>query len=208
MKKLLMIIGLSIVLLALSACDTASECGTGTTYVDGVCVLDKDVPKTTTGTTLCESEVGPHTVVNGEFTNPPAEPWFFIGGWMVNDPDNIWMEQFGAVVFDVNQTSTNVWDGAFWQPKVYTELGCTYTLSFTMRTDEVGGRDVIVFLEDTDDNYNKFIEDTVTLGVDYQTYTYTFTPLVTNDDTKIGIFFANDIGTVIVDSVLVTREAN
>ena len=101
-------------------------------------------------------------LVNGEFSNPPAEPWFFIGGWMVSQPDSIWMEEFDAIIFDVTDAALadrNVWDGAFWQPKVYTEQGCTYTITYTLRTDEAQGRDVIVFLENTDDNYNKFIEE-------------------------------------------------
>ena len=79
-------------------------------------------------------------------------------------------------------------------------------MTFTLRTDEAAGRDVIVFLEDTDNNYFKFIEETVTLSTEYQTFTYIFEPLETNNDTKIGIFFANQVGTVIIDSILVTRD--
>jgi len=213
MKKM-MAIALTLLLgVILTGCTANAnfECGTGTVLKGGVCVpgTEEDNTNNPVVASLCDSGPGAYEVVNGEFSNPPAEPWFFIGGWMVSQPDSIWMEEFDAIIFDVTDAALadrNVWDGAFWQPKVYTEQGCTYTITYTLRTDEAQGRDVIVFLENTDDNYNKFIEDTVTLTQEYQTFTYTYVATFTNDDTKIGIFFANDVGTVIIDSILVERS--
>lgn len=235
MKKMFVLVVLSMMLVVMTACtpEEQFECGEGTVLEGESCVpiVDDEEPvdepnedAVTCGEgtelvgTVCEAIVnenpvgnndtcdGPHEVVNGDFVNPPAEPWFFIGGWMVSQPDSIWMEQFDAIIFDVTDAAfpgRNVWDGAFWQPKVYTEAGCTYTVSYTLRTDEAAGREVIVFLEDTDNNYFKFIEETVTLTQEYQTFTYTYVASTTNNDTKIGIFFANDVGTVIIDSILV-----
>ncbi len=213
MKRFFVVSLLVMFLFVLSSCTTDEfECGTGTELVDGACVPiteDDNDNNSDQGTVLCDNGTGPYEVVNGDFVNPPAEPWFFIGGWMVSQPDEIWMENFDAIIFDVTDAAfpgRNVWDGAFWQPKVYTEAGCTYTLTFTLRTDEVAGRDVILFLEDTDNNYFKFIEETVTLTQEYQTFTYTYEAVATNNDSKIGIFFANDVGTVIIDSILVERS--
>lgn len=235
MKLLMKLILITFGLFVLSGCDTATdfECGEGTTLSEGACIpnIENDIEiEVTCGegtiltdgvclpdvdnsenpvTAICDSGPGAYQVVNEDFINPPAEPWFFIGGWMVSQPDSIWMQEFDALIFDVTDQALaerNVWDGAFWQPKVYTEAGCTYTVSFTLRTDETAGRDVIVFLEDTDANYVKLIEETVTLTTEYQTFTYVYEAPVTNDDTKIGIFFANDVGTVIIDAITVDRS--
>lgn len=239
MKSILKVVLIAVTLLIFSGCEKTDsfDCGEGTTLVDGACVpftddeINDEIPTNITcgaGTVLtdgvclpdgnntgvpvastCDNGPGAHQVVNSDFVNPPSEPWFFIGGWMVAQPDSIWMEDFDALIFDVTDAALAeraVWDGAFWQPKVYMEAGCTYTLTFTVRTDEVNGREVILFLEDTDDNYNKFIEETVTLSTEYQTFTYVYEATVTNNDSKIGLFFANDVGTVIIDEISVERS--
>lgn len=204
------VIGLILVVLlgmTLIGCEEDMTCGVGTVLQDGRCVLEEDVEDDTEE--VCAGDHTAYEVVNGDFVNPPAEPWFFIGGWMVSQPDSIWMPEFDAIIFDVTDAALaerNVWDGAFWQPKVYTEAGFTYTVSFTLRTDEVAGRDVILFLEDTDNNYFKFFEETVALTQEYVTYTYTYEALTNNNDTKVGLFFANDVGTVIIDSILIERS--
>lgn len=206
MRKVISLIMVILLSVTLSGCSKPLECGEGTILQDGFCVLD--VEDNNDNTDTCSEGHNAYEVVNGDFINPPAEPWFFIGGWMVSQPDSIWMEEFDAIIFDVTDAALNeraVWDGAFWQPKVFTEAGYTYTVSFTLRTDEVNGRDVIVFLEDTDNNYIKFIEETVTLTQEYQTFEYTYVATVDNNDTKVGIFFANDVGTVIIDSILIDR---
>lgn len=199
---------LIILSITLVACNTEMTCGNGTVLIDGTCVLvgsEEDRSEIL----VSSSDHTAYQVVNGNFEKAPTEPWFFIGGWMVNDPDSIWMPESNAIIFDVTDAALatrNVWDGAFWQPKIYTEAGYTYTVSFTLRTDEVLGREVILFLEDTDNNYFKFFEETVTLGLEYQTFTYTYHATMKNNDTKVGIFFANDVGTVIIDSVLIERS--
>ena len=214
MKKAVILFMMIISMFLLTACSNTEdyECGEGTKLVGDACVLDDETndneEPVSTGT-VCDDNGGAYEVVNEEFINPPAEPWFFIGGWMVSQPDSIWMEEFNAIIFDVTDAAfaeRNVWDGAFWQPKVYTEAGCTYTISFTVRTDEASGREVILFLEDTDNNYLKFFEETVTLTQEYQTFTYVYNASFTNNDSKVGIFFASDVGTVILDSVIVERS--
>ncbi|BCR35804.1 hypothetical protein MPAN_006970 [Mariniplasma anaerobium] len=186
------------------------SCGEGTILQDGLCVIESSVDDNNDNIDTCSDGHKAYEVVNGDFINPPAEPWFFIGGWMVSQPDSIWMEDFDAIIFDVTDaalTERAVWDGAFWQPKVFTEAGYTYTVTYTLRTDEENGRDVIVFLENTDNNNFKFIEDTVSLTKEYQTFTYTYVATEDNNDTKVGIFFANDVGTVIIDSILIDRTS-
>jgi hypothetical protein len=84
------------------------------------------------------------------------------------------------------------------------------TVSFTLRTDEVDGREVILFLEDTDNNYVKYIESTASLTTAFQTFTYTFTPTVDNDDTKIALFVGDmenaTLGTIFIDSITITAS--
>jgi hypothetical protein len=212
MKRTLGLLLILIGGLTLVACDNEEmACGAGTVLVEGSCVLEEsqDNEDNENNESICASDHTAYEVVNGDFLNAPAEPWFFIGGWMVNDPDSIWMPEYDAIIFDVTDAALaerNIWDGAFWQPKVYTEAGFTYTVSFTLRTDEVDGREVILFLEDTDNNYAKMFQETVTLGLEYQTFTYTYEALVDNNDTKVGLFFANDVGTVIIDSILIERS--
>ena len=209
MKKAVSVALIVLISMTLSGCKTALTCGEGTVLEDGYCVIEQDVDDPNNPLDTCSEAHNAYEVVNGDFINAPAEPWFFIGGWMVNQPDSIWMQEFDAIIFDVTDAALAeraVWDGAFWQPKVFTEAGYTYTVTYTLRTDEVNGRDVIVFLEDTDNNYIKFIEDTVTLTTEYQTFTYTYEATVDNNDTKVGIFFANDVGTVIIDSILIERQ--
>ena len=213
MKKLALLFLVASFGLVLASCEeTSYSCGTGTVLQDGMCVLESDVVKEEepdqVNSGICTDNERAFEVVNGEFVNAPAEPWFFIGGWMVNDPDNIWIAEYDAIIFDVTDAALAtraVWDGAFWQPKVFTEKGYTYTVSFTLRTDDVAGRDVILFLEDTDSNYFKMIEETVTLTETYQTFSYEYVATYDNNDTKVGLFFANDVGTVIIDSILITR---
>lgn len=215
MKNLYKLLIISVIILILSGCEMASnfDCGEGTTLLDGVCVPEVDgVNNDTIDDTIlsiCGNTPGAYQVVNSDFVNAPAEPWFFIGGWMVAQPNSIWMEDFDALIFDVTDAALaerNVWDGAFWQPKVYMDSGCTYTLSFTVRTDELNGRELILFLEDTDNNYQKLVEETVTLTTEYQTFTYVYESTFANNDSKIGVFFANDVGTVIIDSISVERS--
>ena len=211
MKKLMTLALLMTMGVSFSSCTEVLTCGDGTYLEDGFCIAGVDPNQENnnqTNTGACSENNKAFEVVNGEFLNAPAEPWFFIGGWMVNDPDSIWIRDYDAIIFDVTDAALNeraVWDGAFWQPKIYTEAGYTYTVTFTLRTDEVNGRDVIVFLEDTDNNYAKYFEETVTLTQDYQTYTYEYVALQNNNDTKVGLFFANDVGTVIIDSILIDR---
>ena len=211
MKKLVTLALLMTMGVSFSSCTEVLTCGDGTYLEDGFCIAGVDPNQENnnqTNTGACSENNKAFEVVNGEFLNAPAEPWFFIGGWMVNDPDSIWIRDYDAIIFDVTDAALNeraVWDGAFWQPKIYTEAGYTYTVTFTLRTDEVNGRDVIVFLEDTDNNYAKYFEETVTLTQDYQTYTYEYVALQNNNDTKVGLFFANDVGTVIIDSIIITR---
>jgi hypothetical protein len=115
---------MSTIVLALVSCDEQLTCGEGTYLNNGTCIAGTD-PNTNNNnqnnTGICTDSNAAYEVVNGEFMNAPAEPWFFIGGWMVNDPDSIWMKDFNAIIFDVTDAALStraVWDGAFWQPKI------------------------------------------------------------------------------------------
>lgn len=105
--------------------------------------------------------------------------------------------------------------GAFYQDNIqlggyFVEAGTTYTVAFTIRTDIAAGRDVTFFVEDTNNGYAKYVEETGTLSTTFQTFTYTFTPTADNDDTKIGIFLGDmdnaAIGVVVIDSIVITAQ--
>lgn len=111
------------------------------------------------------------------------------------------------------EANVSAFSGAFYQDNIqlggyFVQAGKTYTITFTVKTDVPAGRNVTFFVEDTNAGYAKYIEETGTLTTAFQTFTYTFTPTVDNDDTKIGIFLGDMdnavVGLVIIDSIVIT----
>jgi len=84
------------------------------------------------------------------------------------------------------------------------------TITFTIRTDITAGRDVTFFVEDTNNGFAKYVEETATLSTTFQTFSYSFTPTADNDDTKIGIFLGDmdnaATGLIVIDSITITAQ--
>ena len=101
MKKLVLIVMALTTVLLLSACGEGNQCGEGTELVGSACVLIDDTnPNPTPTEAICSNETGLHTVP-GLYTISSWLNWKFIGGHLVSDPDNAWIQSYGAAVFNV-----------------------------------------------------------------------------------------------------------
>lgn len=213
MKKLMIIMLAVIGVTFLNAC-TANEivCGDGTIEVDGVCVLiTQDMtenPVTTEAIVVqevCEHTTGLHTV-------PGASPstisewlnWTFIGGHLVTDPDNAWIIDYSAAVFNVHTVPQYAWEGSFTQSGMFLTKGCEYTFEFTLRTDASSVKqDVIVFGEST--SGISFFEETVDLEIMSNVYRFTVVPEF-SDYVATGVYFANSTGMVVIEEIQIVRD--
>lgn len=141
---------------------------------------------------------------NQDFTNSD------IAGWGLEGQVTLSHDVAGYLVANVAGLTGNFWDDNIQFGGFLITAGTEYTVSYTIKTDVVTGRDVSFFIENTDAGYAKYFENVETLTTEFQTFTYTFTPDADNDDTKIGIFLgAMDnafVGNVIVDSITITVE--
>lgn len=232
MKKLLLVVAMLAVAFSLSACtEDADPCGEGTELVDGVCALiedDNETPETCgEGTTLvdgecvsiadllgdytpsnepvCTNETGLHSVPGGKmYTISSWLNWTFIGGHLVTDPDNAWIQDFGAAVFNVHTVAPDAWQGSFTQSGIFLTEGCEYTFEFTLRTEAPNIKpNVIVFGEFT--SGLSFFEETVPLTESSKTYRFTVTPEA-SDYISTGVYFANSTGMVIIEEIQIQRN--
>ena len=159
MKKFVLLFVMVVTMFVLSACtEEVDPCGEGTELVDGVCILieednndDDDDPAPVSNEVDCSDTTGLHSVPGSKmYTISAWLNWTFIGGHLVTDPDNAWVQDFGAAVFNVHTPSANAWEGSFTQSGMYLQEGCEYTFEFTLRTEAPSiKQDVIVFGEDT-----------------------------------------------------------
>lgn len=212
MKKLTLLIITILAVFALSACtDGSNPCGDGTTLVDGVCVLNENLgnenPTNNPAPTAvsCSNETGLHTVPGGKmYTISSWLRWTFIGGHLVTDPDNAWIQDFGAAVFNVHTVAPEPWHGSFTQSGMFLTEGCEYTFEFTLRTEAPNIKaDVIVFGESTGGDI--FFEEIVPLQTESKTYRFTVTPTESNY-AATGVYFGGSTGMVIIEEVQIQRN--
>lgn len=207
MKRIISVVMVVVTMTILSACEDTStlECGEGTTNENGVCVVIEDNSENMDDAVVCTNETGLHSVKGGSPTTISEWlNWNFIGGHLVRDPDNAWIIDYGAAIFDVHTTSTNAWEGSFTQSGVFLEAGCEYTFEFTLRTESPNIKpDVIVFGENT--SGTSFFEETVDLDINSTTYSFTVEP-TTSDYVSTGVYFANSRGVVIIENVEIERN--
>ena len=207
MKKIVSILAIAITVFTLSACTDSDPCGEGTSLVEGVCVLDDDSANqnVTPGVVSCTNETGLHTVPGGKmYTISAWLNWTFIGGHLVTDPDNAWIQDFGAAVFNVHTVAAEPWQGSFTQTGMFLTEGCEYTFEFTMRTELPNVKpDVIVFGENT--NGTSYFEEVVQLQPSSLTYSFTVIP----DESgwvATGVYFGGSTGMVIIEEVQIQRD--
>lgn len=209
MKRLVSLLAVLTVATFLSGCTTESNpCGGGTVLEDGVCVLEGNSNNQNTGGTTavdCSNETGLHSVPGGNmYTISSWLNWRFIGGHLVNDPDNAWIQDFGAAVFDVHTVPSNAWEGSFTISDMFLTEGCEYTFEFTVRTESQSMKsNVIVFGEST--NGISFFEEVVPLSESSNTFRFTVVP-TSSDYVSTGVYFANSTGMVIIESVQIQRN--
>lgn len=207
MKKVALLIVAFTTIVLLSACgEAANPCGEGTELIGDVCVLiDEDPNPNPTGSTdvVCSNETGLHTVP-GMYTISSWLSWRFIGGHIVNDPDNAWIQDFGAAVFDVHTVPAEPWQGSFTTSGMFLSEGCEYTFEFTLRTEAPNIKpDVIVFGETTSGTI--FFEEVVALTETSTTYRFTVTP-ETSDYVSTGVYFGGSRGMVLIENVEIQRN--
>ncbi|QMS84554.1 hypothetical protein [Candidatus Xianfuyuplasma coldseepsis] len=207
MKRVISMFMVILTMAILTACDdtTTLECGEGTTNENGVCVAIEDDTEETEDAVVCTNETGLHTVPGGSpSTISEWLNWNFIGGHLVTDPDNAWIIDYGAAIFNVKTTSSRPWEGSFTQSGMFLEAGCEYTFEFTLRTESPNIKpNVIVFGENT--SGTSFFEETVDLDINSTTYSFTVEP-TTSDYVSTGVYFANSRGVVIIENVQIERN--
>jgi hypothetical protein len=206
MKRIMSIIVLMIAIMTLAGCAEADPCGEGTSLIDGVCVLDDDAQNPVNSAAFtCDTEPGLHSVKGGKmFTISSWLNWTFIGGHLVTDPDNAWIRDFGAAVFNVHTVAPEPWQGSFTQSGMFLTEGCEYTFEFTLRTEAPNIKpDVIVFGETT--NGTSFFEEEVDLTQQSTTYRFTVTP-TESEWVSTGVYFGGSIGMVIIEEVQIQRS--
>lgn len=132
-----------------------------------------------------------------------------ISGWGTEGTLTLSHDASGYLVVSVTELGNDPWSQnlGFSNQKVIS--GNTYEVTFVIKTEFAAGRDVTFFVEDTDNGYAKYFEETRTLTDSFQTFTFTFTPTADNSDSKIGIFVGNTtnavIGNVVIDSITITE---
>lgn len=220
MKKMLLIVVTFVTFIALAGCEEdANPCATGTELVDGVCELIEDTTVENTEETndddettepvltevVCSNETGLHSVKgNRPLTISEWLNWTFLGGHLVTDPDNAWIMDYGAAIFNVKTLGTYAWEGSFTQSGMYLEAGCEYTFEFTLRTEAPNIKpDVIVFGENT--SGVSFFEEVVELETFSNTYRFTVVP-TTSDYVSTGVYFANSKGIIIIEEIDIKRN--
>lgn len=214
MKKIILALIMSMTVILLSSCtETAVSCGEGTTLVENACVLLEDLKKDEDKTPddkaevkdICSADTGLHTVPGASMTTISEWlNWTFIGGQYVSDPDNAWIQNYGAAVFNVNNVAPQAWQGSFTQSGMFLKEGCEYTFSFKLRTDVTSVKpNVIVFGENT--SGVSFFEELVDLDTFSNVYNFTVVP-ETSDYVSTGVYFANTRGMVVIEEIQITRS--
>jgi hypothetical protein len=204
MKKLAMALLLATTILVLSACGETNPCGEGTELVGNECVLVDDSNQNPSPTdAVCSNETGLHSVP-GLDTISSWLNWRFIGGHIVTDPDNAWIQSYGAAVFNVHTVTTNAWEGSFTNSGMFLTEGCEYTFEFTLRTEVPNVKpNVIVFGENT--SGVSFFEEEVDLNQTSTTYSFTVIP-ETSDYASTGVYFGGSKGMVIIEGIDIQRN--
>jgi hypothetical protein len=205
MKKLVLLAVAVVTVLVLSACgEDVSPCGEGTVLVGTECVLVEDANPSPTAVS-CSNETGLHSVPGAKmYTISSWLNWRFIGGHLVTDPDNAWIQTYGAAVFNVHTVPSDPWMGSFTNSGLFLTEGCEYTFEFTLRTEAPNIKgSVIVFGEST--SGITFFEEEAELTEISTTYRYTVVPDA-SDWASTGVYFANSTGMVIIEGIQVERN--
>ena len=112
----------------------------------------------------------------------------------------------GYLVADVSDFTGNFWEDNITYRDLIVEAWTTYTITIILKSSVE--RDVILFAEDTDAGFAKYVESTFTVGTDWTTIEVTFRPTEDNVDTTIGLFLGlmdgATFGEIMIDSIVIT----
>ncbi len=129
-----------------------------------------------------------------------------------------WFEADDGAAADISQDTTTAGDGAAsakihvtkssttnWNVQFMNGLGITngrtYTVSFWAKAD--ANRSIGLEINHKTSPYTNYFKASAALSTSWQKFTYTFTPTVTDDNTLILFYFANNTGNVWLDGVSV-----
>lgn len=197
MKKISLLLITIVTVITLAACGPdASVCGEGTVLEGSECVVVENT------STMCSADTGLHTVPSMDSISSWLN-WRFIGGYLVSDPDNAWIQAYGAAIFNVTSVPQDPWQGSFTTSGMFLEAGCEYTFEFKLRTEAPNVKpNAIVFGETTDGV--SFFEETVDLEQQSTVYSFTVVPESSNY-VSTGVYFANSMGLIIIEDVQIIR---
>lgn len=207
MKKILLALTVALAF-TLTACTNDSDpCGEGTSLVDGVCVLDGGNNNTNNPTEAvsCSAETGLHTVPGGKtYTITSFLSWNIIGWQNFADPDNAWIMDFGAALFEVHTPFTYAWEASYSKGGMFLTKGCEYTFEYTLRTEAPNLKPTaIVFADDT--NGYTFFEETVPLTTESNTFRFTVVP-TESTYINLGVYFGDTTGMIIIEEIQIERS--
>ena len=129
-----------------------------------------------------------------------------------------WFEADDGAAADISQDKTTAGDGAAsakihvtkssttnWNVQFMNGLGITsgrtYTVSFWAKAD--ANRSIGLEINHKTSPYTNYFKANAALTTSWQKFTYSFTPTVTDDNTLILFYFANNTGNVWLDGVSV-----
>lgn len=206
MKKAILLFAVVISSIVLTGCTQEDPCGEGTTLVGDTCVLDSQInnPTPGTGTVSCTTEPGLHSVPGGKaYTIASWLNWNIIIGPYVSNYDTLWIQEFGAAMFNVHTTPNEPWEVSYSQSGMFLSEGCEYSFEFTLRTESPNMKpDVIVFGEPT--NGGSYFEEVVPLTESSRTFRFTVIP-TESEYFSIGVYMGGSTGMVIIEEIQVER---
>ena len=139
-------------------------------------------------------------LVNADFSTDDISNWGTEGNVSLSYDSN------GYLVADVTSFTGNFWEENITYRNLITESWTNYTVSVVIKGTV--SRDVILFVEDTDNGFTKYADVTHTVTTEWTTIELSFKPLDDNADTTIGLFLGSmdnaEFGQIIIDSITIT----
>ncbi len=115
----------------------------------------------------------------------------------------------GYLVVNVTDLSVNFWEDNVTYGDLITEAWTNYTV--TLRIKSSVERSIVVFAEDTNNGFAKYIEVTQSITTDWTEISISFKPTESNSDTKLGLFLGQmenaSIGTIYIDSITIIADS-
>ena len=129
-----------------------------------------------------------------------------ISAWTYEGNITLSYDEEGYLVAEVSDFTGNFWEDNITYRDLIVEAWTTYTITIILKSSVE--RDVVLFAEDTDAGFAKYVESTFAVGTDWTTIEVTFRPTEDNADTTIGLFLGlmdgATFGEIMIDSIVIT----